>query len=199
MKIEDIRHTIYTPVRLKMVIRGALLNALAYTSGQQSQAAKLLGLTPRALIGQMIAHGIPGARVDAAPRSKGGAAGRRVGAVGAVLVLCAVAASAQTATPSSRFALDQAAPDLATATAYTYKAYADGAATGITIVMTCTGTASPFVCRAPIGAWNPGITAGSHTVLFTASNAAGESLKSLPVTFQLVTVPATPSAPRIEP
>lgn len=37
------------PIPLKTVERNALLNALAYTDGNQAHAAKLLGLTPRTM------------------------------------------------------------------------------------------------------------------------------------------------------
>ena len=109
------------------------------------------------------------------------------------LCLWASMASAQ-ATQTSRFALDQGAPDLATAQSYTYRVYADGAATGATIAMICTGTASPFVCTALVGAFTP----GSHTVTFTAANVAGESPKSAPLTFTMVIIPAVPLNPRIQ-
>lgn len=101
---------------------------------------------------------------------------------------------AQTATPTSKFAIDQAAPDLATAQAYTYTLYADGATTGTVATMTCAGTASPFVCTSPVGAFTP----GSHSVTFTARNAAGESAHSSALAFVMVIIPAAPANPRLQ-
>lgn len=102
--------------------------------------------------------------------------------------------SAQTATPTSKFVIDQAAPDLATATSYTYKLYADGASTGTIVVMTCTGVSSPFTCTTPVGPFTP----GSHSVLFTASNVAGESPKGAAITFQMILVPSAPTNGRFQ-
>jgi Bacterial regulatory protein, Fis family len=47
------------PIVLDTVIRDALLNALAFTEGAQASAAGLLGISPRKMGYQMIAHGIP--------------------------------------------------------------------------------------------------------------------------------------------
>ncbi len=47
------------PVPLDQVIRGAILNALAYTDGDREAAAKLLGLTYRVLTYQMGTYNIP--------------------------------------------------------------------------------------------------------------------------------------------
>jgi hypothetical protein len=52
------------PELLKSIIRGALLNALAYTGGQAEQAGKLLGLTPRVMGYMMGTHDIPGLHVS---------------------------------------------------------------------------------------------------------------------------------------
>jgi hypothetical protein len=106
----------------------------------------------------------------------------------------AVPANAQTATPTNKFAIDQAAPDLATANSYTYRLYADGSPTGVVIPMVCTGTASPFLCTASVGAFTP----GAHTVTLTAANLAGESGKSNVVTFTMVVVPQPPANARIQ-
>lgn len=117
---------------------------------------------------------------------------RFVAALGLVW-LVTVPLTAQTATPTSKFTIDQGAPDLATATSYTFKLYADGSATGTVVPMTCTGATSPFTCTTAVSAFTP----GTHTVTFTASNAAGESVKSAPLTFQMVIVPSAPANPRI--
>lgn len=113
-----------------------------------------------------------------------------------VFVLGALAAnaSAQTGTPANTFAIDQAGPDLATVNSLTFKRYDDGAAVGVVTVFACTGTASPFVCKATFPAYTP----GPHSVTFSASNAAGESPKSVALTFTFVVIPATPANPRIQ-
>ena len=48
------------PIPLRLAIRGALLNALAYTDGRQTEAAAALALTPRQFCYQLKIHGIPG-------------------------------------------------------------------------------------------------------------------------------------------
>lgn len=112
-----------------------------------------------------------------------------------ILGLLATPLFAQTqATPSNKFAIDQAAPDLATAQAYVYKIYVDGGATGAVVTMTCSGTASPFLCTTPVGSFTP----GAHTVTFTAANAAGESAKSAGLSFIMVIIPAVPQNPRLQ-
>jgi len=59
--VTDSTWMIYEPEPLQDVIRNALLNALAFTDGNQKQAAKLLGLSERVLCYQLQLHGIPGA------------------------------------------------------------------------------------------------------------------------------------------
>lgn len=98
-------------------------------------------------------------------------------------------ASAQ-ATGTSKLAWDQpSVPDAATAQAFTYKYYADGATTGVT----CTGTA-PVTCQVNYPAFTP----GSHTLTLTASNVAGESPKSAVFSFTFVVIPAAPNNIRIQ-
>jgi hypothetical protein len=109
-------------------------------------------------------------------------------------LLLATSVFAQTATPGNKFGFDQAAPDLASAQGYTYKIYADGAATGVVAAATCSGTAAPFACAVAIPAFTP----GSHTVQLTATNAAGESAKSTAFTFTLVVVPTAPANLRVQ-
>jgi len=48
------------PIPLRLAIRGALLNALAYYDGRQTEAAAALALTPRQMCYQLKIHGIPG-------------------------------------------------------------------------------------------------------------------------------------------
>lgn len=49
------------PLPLSVVIRNAILNALAYTDGQQTEAARYLGLTERQMRYAMRKHRIPSA------------------------------------------------------------------------------------------------------------------------------------------
>ncbi len=49
------------PIPLQQVIRAALLNALAYTAGDQRAAALWLGLSTKTMGYQMAAHAIPDA------------------------------------------------------------------------------------------------------------------------------------------
>lgn len=97
-------------------------------------------------------------------------------------------------TATQRFAWDQEAPTLADAQAYTYKYYPDSSTTGTAFTgVTCSGTASPFTCSAPIPAFTP----GNHTITITASNVAGESAKSNPFAFNFVVTPGVPNNIRI--
>ena len=112
-----------------------------------------------------------------------------------VSITATLYAQAPIGIPTSKFAWDQSAPVLADAQAYTYKYYPDNAATGVTFTgVTCTGTVSPFQCEVNIPAFTP----GSHSVTFTATNAAGESAKSSPFAFAFVVTPAIPSNIRIK-
>lgn len=98
------------------------------------------------------------------------------------------------AVPTSRLGWDQDAPTLADAQAYTYKYYADGSTTGIVLSgVTCTGTASPFVCSAPFPAFTP----GNHRITLAAQNLAGESAQSLPLDFTFIVTPGVPRGLRI--
>lgn len=108
----------------------------------------------------------------------------------------AVPAVAQTATPGSKFAWTQSA-DATTAQAYTWKIYNDGATTGVALApVTCVaGTPTTTAnCTVPI----PPYTPGAHTMTITATNAAGESVKSDPLTFTMVAIPAKPGTPSIQ-
>lgn len=98
---------------------------------------------------------------------------------------------AQTATPSNSILWDQGGPDVVTVNAYTFKYYPDGAAAGVafTAAVVCTGTAAPFTCKVPYPAFTP----GPHTVQITASNVAGESPKSAPLSFTFTVVPSAPT------
>jgi transcriptional regulator with GAF, ATPase, and Fis domain len=52
-------HPVPRPVRLERVVRGAILNALAFTNGHQGEAAALLGLSPRQMSYQVRQYRIP--------------------------------------------------------------------------------------------------------------------------------------------
>lgn len=113
-----------------------------------------------------------------------------VAAALAMLIIPSVSQAQTTGVAGQKFAWDQAAPDLATAQAYTYKHYDDGATTGVAFAsVVCTGTVAPFQCEVPIPAFTP----GSHTTTFTAMNVAGESVKSSAFTFTFVVTPGTPA------
>jgi hypothetical protein len=56
------------PVPLRLVVRGALLNALAYTDGNQHEAATWLGLSERQLCYALKQHGSPGRGVRGSSR-----------------------------------------------------------------------------------------------------------------------------------
>ena len=100
------------------------------------------------------------------------------------------------ATSANGLGWDQAAPDLATAKSYVYRAYPDAATVGMILGnVTCSGVASPFSCRADFPAFTP----GSHTVTITAANVAGESAKSVPFSFTFIVQPSVPTNLRIVP
>ena len=112
------------------------------------------------------------------------------------LLGAAVVAQGPVATPSSKFQFDQPAPDVATANGYTFRLYADGAATGAIVagvVCVAGATAGVQTCTMPFPAFTP----GAHTVQLTAANVAGESPKSSPFAFTLVVIPGAPSNLRV--
>lgn len=102
--------------------------------------------------------------------------------------------SAQTpVTPASKLVWDIVAPDLATVNAYTWKSYADNAATGTALSgVTCVAapTAGSFTCTVAFPAFTPGTP---HTIQVSASNAAGEGVKSDPLSFTFIMVPNKPT------
>lgn len=98
------------------------------------------------------------------------------------------------ASSNQKFAFDISAPTLVDAQGYTYKYYPDNSPTGIPFVgVVCAGTTSPFTCNVSIPAFTP----GNHSIQLTASNVAGESLKSSPFVFVFVVTPSIPFNIRI--
>jgi len=59
---DGVWHAVPKPTPLRLVVRGALLNALAYTNGHQGEAAAWLGLSERAMNYALKTYAIPGAR-----------------------------------------------------------------------------------------------------------------------------------------
>ena len=96
------------------------------------------------------------------------------------------------ATGTSKLLFDQPSPTLAEANGYTYRYY-EGAIGIILTPVICTGTTSPFTCSASFPAFTP----GSHTIQLTASNTAGEGMKSTGFTFTFVVIPGIPVNIRI--
>lgn len=115
-----------------------------------------------------------------------------------LFILFPILANAQ-ATTSNRLAWTQ--PNVATvaeAQAMTYKYYPDAATIGIVLQdVTCVGVpTSPasIECSTPYPAFTP----GSHSLQLTATNAAGESLKSVAFNFTFMVVPSAPISIRIQ-
>lgn len=101
--------------------------------------------------------------------------------------------------PTDKFAWTQDAASITVARAYRYELELDNVVLTTPLVATCTGTASPFACEAPI----PAITPTSHTVRLRAvdsSNAAPlVSDWSDAFTFVMRAAPAKPTGIRIIP
>lgn len=111
-----------------------------------------------------------------------------------IILLIPIIVSAQ-ATSSSKLVWNEDGSDLATVQAYVYKYYPDNSATGITFTsVVCSGATTPFSCVAGFPAFTP----GTHTLTMSASNAAGESTKSVPFPFTMVVIPAAPTNIRIQ-
>lgn len=113
-----------------------------------------------------------------------------------LLLVASVVYAQPPATGGNKIGWDQAAPTLAEAQGYTYKYYPDSATAGTALVsVTCAGTVSPYQCEVAFPAFTP----GSHTLTITASNLAGESVKSTPpLSFVFVVTPSAPSNVKIK-
>jgi hypothetical protein len=115
-----------------------------------------------------------------------------------LLVLGVGSSFAQTpVAPGSRLAWDINGPSLAEVQAYTFKSYRDASTTGVTLTgVTCevAATSTMFTCITNFPADTPG---APHTIAVSASNAAGESLKSTPLAYQFFVIPADPRNLRV--
>lgn len=101
------------------------------------------------------------------------------------------------ATPSMKLAWDQVALDLAEASSYRYVAVASTGAE-IPLTATCTGTASPFTCAAPL----PIATIGTHTVRVAVLAPLDGGTWTTPVlsdpfTYRVIAPPSAPSRFRL--
>jgi hypothetical protein len=114
-----------------------------------------------------------------------------------VLLAFATAAFAQPpALPGQKFVWTQGT-DAATAQAYTWKIYNDGATAGVALApVTCVANTPPTTSTCSVNI--PAYTPGAHSITITATNAAGESPKSDPLAFTFVAVPAKPGTPSIQ-
>ena len=84
-------------------------------------------------------------------------------------------------TSVSIFSWNEAADGLSDVQLYTYKYYLDGSLVPISLTnVNCIGSTSPFQCSVNF----PTFYNGSHSLTLTASNTAGESLKSNKFMFQ---------------
>ena len=114
--------------------------------------------------------------------------------IGAIVGLSAPPAHAQ-ATTASQLVWNQVAVDEGTAANYTYTYDPDGAATGTVLApVACNTDGVTIACSAPMPAFTP----GAHALTLTASNAAGESPHSTPISFTFVVVPDAPTSLRIQ-
>jgi hypothetical protein len=101
-----------------------------------------------------------------------------------------------TARPGSKITFDQGQATLAQAQSYVYKYYSDGNTIGVPLTDIICVDGVPVTCEAPFPAFTPGVT---HTIALTATNEAGESAKSVPLSFQFIVVPVAPSNLGIKP
>lgn len=73
---------------------------------------------------------------------------------------------AQSARPTDNFQWDQTGASLAVVQAYRFDVEMDGVVLATPLAHTCTGTASPFTCKAPI----PPVTPSQHTARVRAAD-----------------------------
>lgn len=115
------------------------------------------------------------------------------------LVLFASVAQAQTpAVGNEILTFDIAGPDIKTVSNYAYNVQ-DGTSTAVPLAnVTCSGSASPFVC----GARLPALTTGLHSLTVQATTTVnGQTLasaRSAPLALLIMAVPAVPQNLRIQ-
>src|SRR5687767_627423 len=110
-------------------------------------------------------------------------------------LLLPLAAFAQTPVVGQQaLAWDQSAASLAEAQSLGFKLFIDGGSGAVFPGVTCTGTASPFVCKANL----PALTSGPHSLVLTATLAGQESAPSTALAIQVVVL-AAPQNLRITP
>lgn len=122
------------------------------------------------------------------------------GLLAVLMVLVAVPALAQTqVVGTERIGWDQPAASLADAQGYAYD-YVDGSAAAVRLSgVTCSGTASPFLCSVRL----PALTTGIHSLRTVASvTVNGQTLtspQSAPLSLLMMAVPAAPQNLRLLP
>ena len=102
------------------------------------------------------------------------------------------------ASPSDKFAWDQAAPSLAVAQAYGYALDLDGVVQPTRLTATCAGATSPYQCSAPI----PAVTPSAHVARVRAVDTNGTAIVgpfSDPLSFTMRATPAKPGNLTITP
>lgn len=114
------------------------------------------------------------------------------------MLLMPIELFAQAAAPTDKFEFNMEAPSLAAANGYRYDVEMDTVVLPTPLVVTCTGAASPFTCRAPI----PAITPSQHVARIRAVDApvGGTVLIgswSDLLTFSMRATPAKPGGVRI--
>lgn len=113
--------------------------------------------------------------------------------IGLVLLLAQQVTPLNSVPPNPTAEWTQAAATLPEAQSYVYRYYLDGAVNGAVFGgVACSGTVSPWTCRAPL----PVTLGGEHTVTVTAELPTGErGGMSAPTTFtiELLGAPTTPA------
>jgi hypothetical protein len=113
--------------------------------------------------------------------------------IGLVLLLAQQVTPLNSVPPNPTAEWTQAATTLPEAQSYVYRYYLDGAVNGAVFGgVSCSGTVSPWTCRAPL----PVTLGGEHTLTVTAELPTGErGGMSAPTTFtiELLGAPTTPA------
>jgi hypothetical protein len=123
---------------------------------------------------------------------------KRLALSGLLVIASASLAAAQTATPASKLAWDEAGESPAVAQAAIYNLYVDGAGVAVNLTsVSCvvqTANAANATCTAPF----PPMTVGSHSLTLSQVSNGAESPKSTPLTVTFVIV-VTPTGIRVVP